>query len=437
MASQRRSLAWMMHTAIPGVVPGVAMSPLVVMPLLLACGAPRWQCLALALVPQTAILAALPLSWWLERWQPRTAFLAALAAARLSLALGLAALLVCPPPQAGDLLLLAFVIHSVAIAAGSGSCLAWFQRLLPSLVQGTYLGRRNAISAAAGGLVTLAFTALLAHPHAVGAAGVATAGALVFAGGLLLSAVDAACLCRVGPGRNRPEGEPPARPLAQRLRAPGLWRAVMLPVVAGAGGLIAAPVSLLVYFDLGLDALQVSLVGIAGMAGGVLGFWAGARACDRLPPERILPLTSLAQGLGLALLPVVMALAANGSLAGRSLVLACCGLAVATAIPAAWAANSQTKLLFSALPGAAAGDFALVSTLRGVLAAAVSALAGGLVLAIESHPGSLRWLGGAGQPTLVLLVLGAVGFVGAGVWLRGATRRRHQAARVLLDRLAP
>lgn len=416
--SVRRSLTWLTASALPGVLPGIAMSPLVLTALLQARDGRTW-CLFLPMLPAAAAIAALPIACWYEQRQAKPVFLTALTGARLSLALAFAALLPGLQAWSGGLLFAAFAGYCLVNAAGGGSCQAWLQALLPPRVQGTYLGRRNALSTVAGCLCTLGITAAIAHPDTLGLCDAATVGRLLFATALAMALLDLAILSQVSPGRLVPKA--PSASLGRRLRDRRLWRTAVQPVLAGAGGLIAAPVGLLVWYDLGLDALQVGAIGIAAMAGGAIGFWYGGRLADRIAPTKLLACGAAAQALGLAALVVIGALACRLAPSGGLLCTVGITLAAAGAIPATIAAMAQTKLVFQSVPGGAAGDFACIGTIASLLSLAVMASAGLLAVWLQGHATAMP----AGLPTsLPLLALASMASMG-GWWM--LQRRRATA----------
>ncbi len=406
----RRSLAWLTASVIPGSLPGYAMSPLVLTALLQARGGRTW-CLFLPMLPAAAALAALPIACWYERRQAKPVFLTALTGARLSLALAFVALLPGLQAWSVGLLLAAFACYSLVIAAAGGSCQAWFQALLPSRVQGTYLGRRNALSTVAGCLCTLAITAAIAHPGALGLRDEAMVGRVIFAVALVMALLDLAILSRVSPGRRISTA--PSISLGRRLCDRRLWRTAVQPVLAGVGGLVAAPVSLLVWYDLGMDALQVGAISIAAMAGGAIGFWCGGRLADRIAPARLLACGAAAQALGLAALVVVGALGCRLAPGGGLLCAVGVALAAAGAIPATIATMAQTKLAFQNVPDGAAGDFACIGTIASVIGLAVMTSSGLLAVWLQGHATVMP----AGLPTsLPLLALASMASMG-GWWM--------------------
>jgi MFS family permease len=381
------------------------MSPLVLTALLQSTEHRTW-CLFLPMLPQAAAVAALPIACINEAFQAKPVFLTALTAARLSLGLAFVALLPGWADWSGGLLLAAFACYCLVIAAAGGSCQAWFHALLPARVLGSYLGRRNAISTVAGCLCTLAIAAALAHPTTLGLRDAAAAGRLVFAAGLAMAVLDLGLLARVS--RGHPAPQPPARPLLRRVRDMRLWWTAVQPVLAGIGGMIAAPVGLLVWYDLGLDALPVGVISIAAMAGGALGFWHGGRLADRLDPARLLAAGAAVQAVGSALLACVGFLGERGGLGNGALCSVGIALAFAGAAPAAIAAMAQTKLVFRRVPDGAAGDFACIGTMASLLGLAVTAASGLLAVWLQQQAADMPYGVPPALPQLLLATIASL-----------------------------
>jgi MFS family permease len=220
--------------------------------------------------------------------------------------------------------------------------------------------------------------------------------------------------------RGRPAPPPPARPILRRLRDPRLWRTAAQPVLAGIGGMIAAPIGLLLWYDLGLDALQVGIIGIAAMLGGALGFWHGGRLADRIEPGRLLATGAAVQAVGSALLACVGFLGDRGGLGTGALCAVGIALAFAGAALAAIAAMAQTKLVFRRVVDGAAGDFACIGTMSSVLGLMATATSGLLAVWLQRQAADMPYGVPPALPQLVLAMLASL--VG---W---SLLRRHGAA---------
>lgn len=392
----------------------MAMSPLVFTALLQATDSRTW-CLFLPALPAAAAILALPMAYWNERRRAKPVFLTALTGSRLLLVLAFVALLPAMQPWSGSVLFFALAAYYLIFATGSGACLTWFQALLPARVQGLYLGRRNAISMVTGCVCLVAISALLAHPDILGLTDVATAGRVVFALALAMTVLDWYILSQVAHGRPAPPA--PSLPLRQRLRNRRLWTAAVHLVLAGAGGLVAAPVGLLVWYDLGLDALQVGAIGIAAMIGGALGSWYGGGLADRIAPLRLLALGAAAQTVGLAALLVVGGLGSYHHVGTGLLCAVGIALAIAGSIPAAIAGMAQTKLNFANVPDGASGDFACIAMLSSLFGLVVLMSAGAIAWGLQQNAALLP----AGMPScLLLLALAALTALAAWWKLRAA-----------------
>ena len=241
----------------------------------------------MALVPfiiQCGGFLGLPLACLLGRMDPKRVTILMLFLGRTSLVF--LALLLLTPLCGGGLgptLILSFYAASVVIGASAGGpANLWFRDVVPSRLQGSFLGRRNAY----GSLVVAALMPLFGYIlDKCSAHGISTGSVfpilmiIPFAAGYL----DLYFLSKVEPVH--PHAERPfigAMPeFLSAFRNKAVWRATIVPMLSVSGVLLLSPFSIILCFELGMSGLATGLLMASSALGVACGMIYGGRLADK------------------------------------------------------------------------------------------------------------------------------------------------------------
>lgn len=349
----------------------------------------------------------------------------------------LARLMLLPLPVlalwSGDLwaawaVFLCFALMTVLNSPLGAVASAWFQLVIPSRVQGRFLGLRAALGSvlcmAAGGVSGWLIErgdGWFGHGQIVFS--------ILFGLGIACGFLDIWYLHKTGAGKTL--ARPPHafldewRTILKPLR---LWRLSAVSLFAALGPVFLLPTSIIMLYDLGLGDAQVGVLTAAGLCGQACGLYGGGILSDRGRLRLVLLAGAVVQTVTFLCLAGA-AYAATGT-AEPSAWGVCLALLPLTGLAAAGtgaAAAAATKLIFRQIPGGSSVAFAFVSSvdvlLRLVLAGVAAGAGGWFLLPSETAGETVRNI------PLLYLVAAGVSVLGA-LLLRKLLRQMDHTAAV-------
>ncbi len=346
-------------------------APYIITALLKDMDATLTQMALVPLIVQCGGLFGLPLVCLLGRMEPKSATILMLFLGRSSLVF-LSLLLLTPlcGGALGPSLVLGLYAASVVIGASAGGpANLWFKEIVPSRLQGSFLGRRNAY----GSLVVAALMPLFGFVlDKCSAHGIRTGSVfpILMIMPLVAGYLDLYFLSKVEP-RHSPLSQPPMGMMPEFRKAlwsMAIWRAAFVPALSLSGVLLLSPFAIILCFDLGMSGFSTGLMMAFSALGVACGMIYGGKLSDSsmalvLRLFAWLPLLFSALVLGLAVLSSLVFSGVLGIGAATAPILACF---LVMALAQGMLLSAQVKYTLRELRDCGVVSFSLLSSIQNV-----------------------------------------------------------------------